>query len=139
MSIRRRRRERSRCLPWTWSGLSLKEEGRLAGSAGALVTRRSGRSHVAVALVLEQVRGDQCHRLAARVLPPMCRGMRLGRDLAGLVDDRHGAVARMLGDLAGDDVDERRTVGMAVPGNDAAGRYDEPAQAELAVLHHGGL
>ena len=46
----------------------------------------------------------------------------------------------MLGDRAGDDVDEGRPVGVAVPGNDAARLHHEPAQPEHALVGlHGFL
>src|SRR5262245_41830584 len=64
---------------------------------------------------------------------------RLGDHVAGLVQDRHGAVRRVLVDLAVDDVDDRRPVAVAVPGYDAAGLDGQLAHAELAVLDVGRL
>src|SRR5437868_7011087 len=47
--------------------------------------------------------------------------------------DRHRAVARVLGDVARDDVDQRRPILVAVPGNLAARLHDEPAHAKEAA------
>ena len=50
----------------------------------------------------------------------------------GRMLDRGRAVARILGDLARHDVDQRRAILMAVPGNLAAGLHDELAHAKEA-------
>ena len=64
-----------------------------------------------------------------------CDGqMGLARHIARLVQDRHGAVAGVLIDLARDDVDQRRPVAVAVPGHDAAGLYFEAAHAHEVAL-----
>ena len=67
---------------------------------------------------------------SCRCSPPV-RRPRVGRDVAGLVHDRHRAGARVLGDLAGNHVDHRRAVAVAVPGHDTARLHLELAQAEL--------
>src|SRR5262245_57570309 len=59
---------------------------------------------------------------------------RLGDDVAGLVHDRTGAVRRVFDDLAFGDVDDGGTVGVAVPGNDAAWLDRELAHAEIPAL-----
>ena len=56
------------------------------------------------------------------------------RDLAGLVVDRPGAVAGVFDDLAFGDVDQRRTVVMAVPRHDAAGLDHHLAESQFAAL-----
>src|SRR5262249_34063553 len=91
-------------------------------------------SHVLVVLVVQDVEREQRHRLLAEVLPPVRGAERLPRHLAGLVQDRPGAVAGIFVDLAFDDVDQRGSVVVAVPGNDAAGLNDEPADPHLAVI-----
>src|ERR1700737_3612161 len=107
---------------------SEKEEGGRGPAAGWGATPRRGpwrrrRSHVVVVGVVHHGGGEQHHGLAAGILPPMGGAAGLRRDLAGLVQNRHGAVAGVFENLALDDINERRTVAMAVPRNDAA-RFD---------------
>src|SRR5262249_51227696 len=92
--------------------------------------------NVRVVLVVEQVSGQKNNRLLAGVLPPVRCALDLGRRLAGLVHDRRLAGAAVFGDLAGDDVDNRRTIGMAVPGDDASGLDHEAAQPQRMILQH---
>src|SRR6266545_1862687 len=74
--------------------------------------------HILVVGSLEQVGGDQNDGLVAEILPPMRHGARFGDDIAGLVRDGHGAVRRVFGDLAVDDVDDCGPVAMAMPRHD---------------------
>jgi hypothetical protein len=71
----------------------------------------------------------------APVFPPMRRGAGLARNLARFVHDRHRAIAGLFGDRALDDVDDGRTVGVAVPGYNAAWLNDELAQAQRAAVN----
>src|SRR5215470_8146851 len=64
----------------------------------------------------------------------MRSGISFGSNLSSLVEDRHRAVAGVFHDLALGDVDERRTVAMAVPRNDAARLDGELAETKLAIL-----
>src|SRR5438105_6804267 len=106
----------------------------VAISAVRAATRMS--HHLFVHLVgdREEVHRDQLGGHAAVVLPPVRSAVLLRRDVARLVHDRHRAAARILHDLAADDVDHRRPLVMAVPGNDAAGLDVELAQAEKAPV-----
>src|SRR5690349_12332068 len=88
---------------------------------------------------MEEIGRDQHGTALARVLPPMRSRVRLGGDIAGMMDDRDRASAGIFGHLARDDIDHRRPVAVAVPRDDAASLDDEPAQAELAVLDRGRL
>ena len=65
----------------------------------------------------------------------MRRGAGLARNLARFVHDRHRAIAGLFGDRAVDDVDDGRTVGVAVPGYNAAWLNDELAQAQRAAVN----
>ena len=56
-----------------------------------------------------------------------------GADLAGLVHDRHRAIAGVFDDLAFRHIDQRRAVVMAVPRHDAAGLDHHLAEAQLAA------
>src|SRR5262249_32121506 len=82
---------------------------------------------------------EQNDDLIAEILPPVRGAARLWPDVAGLVHDRIGAVAGVFDDLALGDVDDRRTVGVAVPGHDAARLDRELAKAELTLLDVGRL
>src|SRR5262249_49170255 len=97
------------------------------------------RLHVLVGLVVEHVADEQHDRLLAFVFPPMLRGIGLRPDLAGLVHDRHAAIAGIFDDLTLRDVDDRRTVAMAVPRHDAAGRDRQFTEAKLPLLDIRGL
>src|SRR5262245_17081794 len=79
------------------------------------------RSHVVIVLVVQHVADEQDDGLFSVILPPVRGAARLRPDLAGLVRDRDCAIAGVFDDLALGDVDDRGTVGMAVPGHDAAG------------------
>src|SRR5262245_32261957 len=84
--------------------------------------------------IVEDVERQQRHRLLARVLPPMRRPERFPGYIAGLVEDRDRAVAAVFDDLAFDDIDERRAVIVAVPGNDAIGLDYQLANPHLAAV-----
>src|SRR5215203_87198 len=77
-------------------------------------------SHMLVVRVVPHVADEQHHWLVAQVLPPVRGALGLGPDLAGLVMDRSRAVAGVFDDLALGDVDQCRSVVMAVPWHDAA-------------------
>ena len=64
----------------------------------------------------------------------MLRRVCLARDFAGLVHDRHRTGAGVLDDRTGDDVDDRRPLGVAMPGDDSTRLNDELAEAEFVVL-----
>src|SRR5262249_12077880 len=90
---------------------------------------RSRPLHAVVAGVVQDVERQQRDGLVGQVLPPVGRAGGLARDIAGLVDDGHRAIVAVFDDLALDDVDQRRPVVMAMPGNDAAGLDHEAPQA----------
>jgi hypothetical protein len=58
----------------------------------------------------------------------------LSRDVARLMHDRNRAGAGVFEDFALDDVDNRRPIAVAVPGDDAARLNHELAQTQLAFL-----
>src|SRR5262249_47845328 len=136
----RYRRTREPALPAPWRNPS---------AGGSEVTPCSGvtrgspavraRSHVVVVLVVQHVADEQDDGLASIVLPPVGGAAGFRPDLAGLVHDRHGAVAGVFDDLAFGDVDDGGTVGVAVPRHDAAGLDGQLAEAELALLDIGRL
>ena len=72
--------------------------------------------------------------VSPRILPPMRHVWGLGHDVACVMHQRHGAIARIFVDLAFDDVDDGGTVGVAVPGDDAARLDHELAHAEVATI-----
>src|SRR5947208_146784 len=78
-------------------------------------------SHIVVVLVVKDIAHEQNDGLVAVVLPPMRGAARLRPDLAGFMHDRIGAVAGVFDDLPLGDVDDRGTIGVAVPGHDAPG------------------
>src|SRR5262249_17900841 len=96
-------------------------------------------SHIVIALVVQHITHEQNDGLAAEILPPVRSTARLRPDVAGLVHDRIRAVACVFDDLALGDIDDRRTVGVAVPGHDTAGLDRELAEAKLAFLDVGRL
>src|SRR5215208_1041902 len=129
---------------WLWLRSAIvvsRGNGRLApgpdGRARCMSTYRAGHSHhVSVCLghVVEYVRGQQYDRGLAGVLPPVLYPALLDRDLTGLVDDRHGAVAGVFLDRARDDGDQGRTVLMAVPRNDPPGLDDQLPGSQQVIL-----
>src|SRR6266404_3677302 len=102
----------------------------------ALVTSRL---HIVVVRILADVADIEDDGFLAEVLPPVRGAEHFGPDLAGLVQDRLGAVAGVFDDLALLHEDQRRTVVMAVPRHDAAGLDRQLAEAQLAILDVGGL
>src|SRR6266508_3316613 len=70
---------------------------------GSHIREEQGELHRVVVRILDQVGGKQHDGLVAGILPPMRDLARLGDDVAGLVHDRHRAVARIFVDLAIDD------------------------------------
>src|SRR5262249_44233462 len=91
-------------------------------------------SHIVVGLAVKDIAYEQNGGLIAVVLPPVGGVALLRPDIARLMHDRVGAVAGVFDDLALGDVDDRRTVAVAVPGHDTA-RFDrELAEAQLPVL-----
>src|SRR5207247_6477016 len=90
--------------------------------------------HVVVVRILADVADVEDDGFLAEVLPPVRGAEHFGPDLAGLVQDRLGAVAGVFDDLAVLREDQRRTVVMAVPRHDAAGLDRPLAEAQLAVL-----
>src|SRR6266496_722667 len=66
-------------------------------------------------------------------------GVDFARDVARLVHDRNRAIAGVFDDLAFDDVDDRRPIAVAVPGDDTARLDDELAQAQLTLRDFGRL
>src|SRR5215831_4790456 len=91
-------------------------------------------SHVVIALVVENIAHEQNDRLTAEILPPVRSAARFRPDVAGLVHNRIGAIAGIFDDLALGDVDDGRTVSVAVPGHDAARLDRELAKTKLALL-----
>jgi hypothetical protein len=94
---------------------------------------------VLVIVLMQEISGDQHRGGLAGILPPMRRALGLLGDVAGVMDDRHGAVAGVLGDLTNGDVDQGWAIVVAVPGHLAARLDREPAHAEQAALHADGL
>ena len=82
----------------------------------------------------EEVGGEQHDGRVAEILPPMRYVGGLGHDVARVMHQRHGAIARIFVDLAFDDVDDGGTVGVAVPGDDAARLDHELAHAEVPAI-----
>ena len=72
--------------------------------------------------------------LSPKSLPPMGDLRGLGHHVADLVHDRRCAVARIFVDLAFDDVNDRRTIGVAMPGHDAVRLDGQLAHAEQTVV-----
>src|SRR4051794_8130653 len=102
--------------------------------------RSGGRSlHVVVVRILADVADIENDGLLAQILPPVRGAEYFGPDVAGLVQDRLGAVAGVFDDFALLNEDQRRTVVMAVPWHDAAGLDRQLAEAQLAVLEVGRL
>src|SRR3954464_12116770 len=77
--------------------------------------------HIMVVRILADVTDIENDGLLAEVLPPVRGAGDFRPDLAGLVQDRVGAVAGVFDDLALLDVDQRGAIVMAVPGHDTAG------------------
>src|SRR5262249_11989113 len=75
------------------------------------------------------------------LLPRFCHqcAVPLVSDLISPAHNRIGAVAGVFDDLALGDIDDRWTVGVAVPGHDAARPDGELAKAKLAFLDVGRL
>src|SRR5215468_1501872 len=88
----------------------------------------------AVEATVQDVADEQYDGLAAVVLPPVRGAAGLRPDVAGLVHDRHRAVAGVFDDLAFRDVDDGGAVAGAVPGHDAARLDRELAETQLTVL-----
>jgi hypothetical protein len=74
-----------------------------------------------IVFIVEHIAHEQHHGLLSVILPPMGGAAGLRPDVAGLVNDWHGAVACILNDLALGDVDDRGTVAVAMPRDNAAG------------------
>src|SRR5205085_1782942 len=111
------------------------------GSSHLVTSTRGGmRSlHVVVVRILADVADIEDDGLGAEILPPMRGAEHLRPDIAGLVDDRLRAVAGVLDDFALLHKDQRGTVVVAMPRNDAAGLDRQLAEAQLAILDVGGL
>src|SRR5262249_59548179 len=84
--------------------------------------------------VVKDIADEQNDGFVAVVLPPMRCPARLRPDVAGLMHNWIGAVAGVFDDLALGDVDDRRSIGVAVPGHDAARLDRELAEAQLALF-----
>src|ERR1700745_1286765 len=89
--------------------------------------------------ILADVADIENDGLLAEVLPPVRGAEHFRPDLAGLVRDRHFAVAGIFDDLALLDENQRRPIVMAVPRHDAAGLDSELAEAQFTALDMGGL
>src|SRR5262245_33235073 len=87
-----------------------------------------------VVLVVHHIAHEQNHGLLSVILPPVRGAAGLWPDVAGLVRDRRGAVARILDDLALGDVDDRRTIAVTMPRHNAAGLDRELAKSKLPIL-----
>src|SRR5262249_8529952 len=108
---------RGRLLPWpildsAWGG------GKGRPERGGTHPPNGPSSHMLVVFVVKDVADEQNDGLVPEVLPPVCGAARLWSDVAGLVHDRHGAVAGVFDNLALGDVDDRGAIGMAVPRHD---------------------
>src|SRR5215212_10374619 len=98
-------------------------------------TRRSARSlHIVVVRILADVADIKNDGLCADVFPPVRCAVDLGPDLARLVDNRIGAVARVFHDLTLLNEDQSGTVIMAVPWHNSAGLDCQLAETQFAVL-----
>src|SRR4029450_13811996 len=141
-----------RCRSWRFSMLFLRKKdvtpgcvGRHAGPQAVTSGNetpdgaRYNSLHVVVVRILADVADIENDGLLAEVLPPMRGAGDFRPDLAGLGQDRVGAVAGVFDDFALLDIDQRRTVVMAVPGHDAARLDRQLAEAELALLYVGRL
>src|SRR5882757_4778747 len=97
--------------------------------------------HVLVLHVLDRERVDRNqHRSgAAAVLPPVRRTVSFRRHVTSLVCDRDGTIAGVFDHLAGDDIDHRRSVRVAMPGNNRAGLHVQLPQSEQSPVDCGGL
>jgi hypothetical protein len=85
-------------------------------------------------LILQQIGGEEDDGLVAEIPPPMGDLRGLGHHVACLVHDRRCAVARIFVDLAFDDVNDRRPIGVAMPGHDAVRLDGQLAHAEQASV-----
>src|SRR6266702_4063747 len=104
---------------------------------GALVTYRS--LHVVVVRILADIADIQNDGLGPEILPPVRGAEYLGPDIAGLVQNRLGAVAGIFDDFALLDIDQGRPVVVAVPWHDAARLDRQLAEAQFAVFEVCGL
>src|SRR4051812_47700865 len=91
-------------------------------------------SHVVVVAIVANVANEQNHCRVFQILPPMRRPVPFGANVAGLVNDRLGTIAGILDDLALGDVDERRTIVMAMPRHDSARLDNKLAEPQLAAF-----
>src|SRR6266568_4636431 len=92
------------------------------------------KSHVVIVLVVHHVAYKQDDGLISEVLPPMRGAAGLRPDFPGFVHDRIRAVAGIFDDLAFRDVDDRRSIAVAVPRYDASRLDREFAEPELTPL-----
>ena len=74
-----------------------------------------------VVFIPQQIGGEEHDGLVAEILPPMGDLRGLGHHVAGFVHNRHCTVASVFVDLPFDDVNDRGTIGVAVPRHDAPG------------------
>src|SRR5262245_14623187 len=91
-------------------------------------------SHVVILRVLQEIGGKQHDGLVVEVLPPMRNFRSLGYDVACLVHNRSGAIARIFVDHAFGDVDDGGAIGVAVPRHYAARLNGELAHAEVPAV-----
>src|SRR4029079_10076670 len=84
-------------------------------------------------LIVADVTNVQNHRHLTVVLPPVRRALGFGPDVAGLVEDRPGAMAGVFDDLSLLDENKCGPVVMAVPGDYSARLDDELAESQLAA------
>jgi len=117
-------------ITFVWCGVSLERfRAALHGSA----------SHVMVGFIVSDVGHEQDHGRVTEILPPVGRAVDLATKVSGLMNDRHRAVAGVFDDLALGDVNQSRTVFMAVPRHHAARLDRQFAKPELTILDHGRL
>src|SRR5262245_22736534 len=90
-------------------------------------------SHIVVFWVVADVADIQDHLDFSEIFPPVRRALGFSADFAGLVNDRRRAIAGILDDLALLHENERWTVVMAVPRNDAAWFDHQLAKTQLAA------
>jgi hypothetical protein len=94
---------------------------------------------VFIVLVVQDIADKQHDGLIAMVLPPVGGPAGLGPDVAGVVHNRHGAVAGVFDDLTFGDVDDRGPITVTVPRDYSARLNRQLAEPKLALPDVGRL
>jgi hypothetical protein len=82
----------------------------------------------------EQVGGEQFDCCRAVILPPMCRLAGFDGNIASFVNDWNRAIACVFGRFAFNNVDNRRSVAVAMPGYYSARLNNQFAQSEQTTV-----